>query len=106
MWDLTVPGNNDHDFYIDVSATAVLVHNCAAPSPKFEPPTNPAQLPPDEVPDGWRVRIMRPTEQYPDGYWKLEKPMSNGGWQPIDPSDMQPGTRPETHIPLPPGYWG
>ena len=30
MWDLTVPGNNDHDFYIDTIATAVLVHNCAA----------------------------------------------------------------------------
>jgi hypothetical protein len=29
MWDLTVPGNNDHDFYIDVAATAVLVHNAS-----------------------------------------------------------------------------
>jgi hypothetical protein len=28
MWDLTVPGNNDHDFYVVVAATAVLVHNC------------------------------------------------------------------------------
>ena len=28
MWDLTVPGNNDHDFYVAVAATAVLVHNC------------------------------------------------------------------------------
>jgi hypothetical protein len=28
MWDLSVPGNNDHDFYIDVIDTAVLVHNC------------------------------------------------------------------------------
>jgi RHS repeat-associated protein len=27
MWDLTVPGNNDHDFYVAVAATAVLVHN-------------------------------------------------------------------------------
>ena len=27
MWDLTVPGNNDHDFYVSVAATAVLVHN-------------------------------------------------------------------------------
>ena len=23
-----VPGSGDHDFYIDVAATAVLVHNC------------------------------------------------------------------------------
>ena len=28
MWDLTVPGNNHHDFYVVVAATAVLVHNC------------------------------------------------------------------------------
>jgi hypothetical protein len=28
MWDLTVPGDNDHDFYVAVAATAVLVHNC------------------------------------------------------------------------------
>jgi hypothetical protein len=27
MWDLTVPGGNDHDFYIRAAATAVLVHN-------------------------------------------------------------------------------
>jgi hypothetical protein len=28
MWDLTVPGNNDHDFYVYVAANAaVLVHN-------------------------------------------------------------------------------
>lgn len=27
MWDLTVPGNNDHDFYVEPGATAVLVHN-------------------------------------------------------------------------------
>jgi hypothetical protein len=50
MWDLTVPGNNDHDFYVlssghdghhdpadKAGATSVLVHNCAAtaPKPKF-----------------------------------------------------------------------
>jgi hypothetical protein len=27
MWDLTVPGNNDHDFYVDIAVTAILVHN-------------------------------------------------------------------------------
>jgi hypothetical protein len=27
MWDLTVPGNNDHDFYIDTTAAPVIVHN-------------------------------------------------------------------------------
>jgi hypothetical protein len=33
MWDLTVPGNNDHDFYVTSSATPVLVHNSACPMP-------------------------------------------------------------------------
>jgi integrase/recombinase XerD len=28
MWDITVPGNNDHDFYIQAADTSVLVHNC------------------------------------------------------------------------------
>ena len=27
MWDLTVPGNNDHDFYVVVTATEGLVQN-------------------------------------------------------------------------------
>jgi hypothetical protein len=33
MWDLTIPGNNDHDFYIDAMADVpVLVHNdCSLP---------------------------------------------------------------------------
>jgi RHS repeat-associated protein len=30
MWDLTVA--NDHDFYINVATTAVLVHNCTSPN--------------------------------------------------------------------------
>ncbi|HEV3380095.1 MAG TPA: LamG-like jellyroll fold domain-containing protein [Trebonia sp.] len=28
MWDLTVPGNDDHDFYVQSGSTGVLVHNC------------------------------------------------------------------------------
>jgi RHS repeat-associated protein len=71
------------------------------PSPKFTPPTNPPQYPPKEVPPGWRIRPMPPTTQYPNGYWKLEKPLPNGSWQPIDPSTMKPGNRPGTHIPFP-----
>ena len=31
MWDLTVPGNNDHDFYVTAGATAILVHNQNSP---------------------------------------------------------------------------
>ena len=29
MWDLTIPG--DHDFYIDTTVVAILVHNCDEP---------------------------------------------------------------------------
>jgi hypothetical protein len=32
MWDLTVPGSNDHDFYVLAGSTAVLVHNCGTGS--------------------------------------------------------------------------
>ena len=28
MWDITVPGDNDHDFYIQTANAGVLVHNC------------------------------------------------------------------------------
>ena len=31
MWDLSVPGGNDHDFYIDTTIATILVHNCPAP---------------------------------------------------------------------------
>jgi RHS repeat-associated protein len=72
-------------------------------SPYFEPPTNPPQLPPTAIPPGWRIREGAPTEFYPNGYWKLEKPMTDGSWRPINPSTMKPGTRPETHIEFPKG---
>jgi hypothetical protein len=49
MWDLTVPGNNDHDFYvlavashvvgnIGPEATAILVHNTTPCGPTYENP--------------------------------------------------------------------
>lgn len=72
-------------------------------SPKWQPPTNPPQMPPSDVPAGWRVRVMPPAPGYPNGYWRLEKPMQQGGWQGIDPSTMKPGSQPETHVPLPEG---
>ena len=87
-----------------VGNTGVLVHNKGPkPTPNFKPPTNPAQLPLKEFPPGWRVREMPPTQQYPNGYWRLEKPMPQGGWQGIDPSTMKPGAQCNTHVPLPPG---
>jgi len=105
------PGASDLELYDTISSvtgawglgkSGKRVAGVPKVSPKFKPPTNPPQLPPREVPPGWRVREMPPTEQYPHGYWKLEKPMANGGWQPVDPSTMKPGTHPETHVPLPP----
>jgi hypothetical protein len=32
MWDISVPGGNDHDFYILTPIASVLVHNCPAPN--------------------------------------------------------------------------
>lgn len=31
MWDISVPGGGDHDFYIDTAVATVLVHNCSDP---------------------------------------------------------------------------
>jgi len=44
---------------------------------------------------------MGPNSNYPNGYWRLEKPMGNGGWQGINPSTGKPGPEWETHIPFP-----
>lgn len=75
------------------------------PAPNFKTPTNPPQLPLKDVPEGMYTRIMKPTEQYPNGYWLLEKPMPQGGAQGINPATMKPGAQHETHVPLPDGYW-
>ncbi len=84
------------------AADDVLTKGAPKPSPKFQTPTNKPQLPPEQIPPGWKVWESRVTEQYPDKYWKLLKPMKDGSWQPINPSTMKPGPRPETHVPFPP----
>jgi hypothetical protein len=44
MWDLSIPGNDDHDFYINTEAADVLVHNCG---------DFPGQEARDKVPSAW-----------------------------------------------------
>ncbi len=74
-------------------------------SPKFQAPTNSPQLPPATIPEGLILRVMKPTQQYPNGYWVLEKPMKQGGFQKINPATMRSGREWDTHVPLPKSYW-
>jgi len=75
---------------------------------KFITPTNPPQPAPspDSLPPGQTVRVMPPTTDYPDGYWR----QFNEYGQAIDPStgeypgdsESTPEFNSRTHIPLPP----
>ena len=86
------------------SKDEIYLRNSIPKSPKnFIIPTNAPQLPPTEVPDGYTVRVMGPTKDYPNGYWRMFN-----GQQAIDPSIMKtPNTKTSeefearTHIPLP-----
>jgi RHS repeat-associated protein len=121
VYNLTIEGL--HTYYVLVGDQPVLVHNCPTwgrpepgqphgrvwepgprrprPTPHFETPTNPPQLPPRIVAPGFRVRRMPPTAQYPHGYWVLEGLMPDGIWHRINPRTMRPGPHPDTHIPFP-----
>jgi RHS repeat-associated protein len=70
------------------------------PAPKFRLPINAPQEPPIVAPVGYVIRVMPPTQQYPNGYWVLEKPMPQGGYQKVNPTTMRPGREWETHVPL------
>jgi len=60
MWDLTVPGNNDHDFYVVVQAgdAAVLVHNdsCEDGGPEYSTRTERAGDLPGKYTQGQSTR--------------------------------------------------
>ena len=56
MWDLTVPGDNDHDFYVAVAATAVLVDNCGDGTPGYSTRTERAGDLPGKYTQGQSTR--------------------------------------------------
>ena len=84
---------------------AISITSSPKPSPKFQQPTNPPQLPPTNLPKGQTVRVMKPTDQYSNGYWVLSKEYAPGKFQPINPATGKSGPRWETHVPLPKGYF-
>jgi RHS repeat-associated protein len=126
MWDLTIPGNNDHDFYVVTSGgTAVLVHNnscsissVSGPNGESLPLPEAPGVPTDsgkgytyDIPAGTpgldprvtQVRIMDPVtsgkHQYPKGYVVY---MNKAG-QSVNPLTGQTIAKssPYNHLPLP-----
>ena len=77
------------------------------PPQAWQPPTNPPQLPPQVLPPGHTIRVMGPTENYPNGYWRQYDSKGNAvnpvtGKQPTGGRLTRAQFNSQTHVPLPP----
>src|SRR5262249_29454913 len=97
MWDLSVPGNNDHDFYVIAGQSRdvpVLVHNangpgCGDPLPTLTKNRNPLTLP--QATDlanylGFRITKFTSSGQrvFTNGKWYISQDIdshSGGTWK-------------------------
>jgi hypothetical protein len=73
MWDLSVPGGDDHDFYVQAGATAVLVHNCPNPDGRLGSPAHQAEV--QQIANDIRARGLTPQQEF-----RVETP---GGFKPV-----------------------
>jgi RHS repeat-associated protein len=80
MWDLSVPGGGDHDFYIDVATTAVLVHNCDDPDPDEQNDQSRGSTGRTTPGGANEARAMEYAKQYPQYGDVLPVNMSDPNW--------------------------